>query len=372
LDLGQNLVQEIVINGESVIDNASTEARAHLAKLQLLKLTLAGNRLDNYKTCGLLWELPALRVLDLSNNCISKIAGHGNKSKITELILNYNELRADNDSFKFVFSLPCLIILRLDDNCITSIQISVTNQKLQQLSLVGNYISRIADIEFVGKLTDLHSLDLSRNELKSFLFPLGQFLKLARLSLAENRIKGFTQIYLLGALPKLTVLHLQGNQLSEVMPQELQLEIAHNKLMNVLTLPHLMGFKCLQELNVSKNHLSPKAIYKLIKKMPNLKTLHCEGNLVAQANDLEDQEYTARITQQLNDVGRAELQTEAMAQVQQDTQRATIVERFKQLEAQRVIAQAQFINKRAELDVQVKKHTGATKNIATVTKCGLQ
>jgi hypothetical protein len=254
-------VARIVING--TVDASTVAKEACFAKLQLQKLNLKVNQLNNYKEFSLLWELPTLKILDLSQNNITKLAGWYNKSQIEELILNSNELHEDNGSIGFVLGLPHLITLFLNDNCIQRISTLITSTTLQNLSLADNYIERMEDVPFVGRLTQLRVLDMSRNELKNFFFQFGQLLQLRRLSLAENKIADLSQILFLGTLPALEVLHLQGNRLIGVMQSK------------------LFGFLQLRELNLAANPaLNWEVIQKLTKKMPQLKQIKWGGKTV--------------------------------------------------------------------------------------------
>jgi Leucine-rich repeat (LRR) protein len=324
-----------------VFDN---DEAADFAKLPLQKLELKGNQLNVHTKFRLLWELPRLRVLDLSQNEISKLAGLCNKSLIEELLLCSNRLE-DNGSIDFILKLPHLSTLRLDDNCITELYALVTNKTLKNVSLADNYIMKMEDVRFVTRLTQLRVLDLSRNQLKSFFFQFGQLQQLRQLSLAENKIEDLTQICFLGALPALEILQLQGNRLIGVMQQSISLERVKNALIGanmqqyikkfdrLISAPtKLIGFLQLRELNLENNPaLTLAAIRKLIQKMPKLEIVKWGGEIV------EDEREVV-----VADVDVNKLEQELTAANTEVIQRGRILARYQQLLRQKAAAKEQL------------------------------
>ncbi|KAL3309498.1 centrosomal protein 97kDa, partial [Cichlidogyrus casuarinus] len=151
------------------------------------------DRLNNIITCNLSNNffsnlsfaqfLPNLRILELSNNNVISLAG--------------------------ITSIPNLTWLNLSNNSIDDFSMVVHLPKLTHLDLSENQVTHLCNISCLGRL---RTLLLHSNEITN-LYNAVDFLppSLEILALANNQIKAFKSIQILGQLPNLKQLSVQNN-----------------------------------------------------------------------------------------------------------------------------------------------------------------
>ncbi|CAH0719725.1 unnamed protein product, partial [Brenthis ino] len=184
--------------------------------LPLRELVLSFNDLY-YVEAGVFTNLTELRILELSSALFSgEISTGSSLEALTWLGLDNNNIHfiSSDDLANF----PSLEYLNLDFNKIIEFPSKVSrtsrSYKIKELRLSYNYVSRI-DADFLEKLTELQSIDLSNNRMhniseRSFC----NLWNLAYLNLAGNVVELIGEEAFVN-LPKIEILDLQENNLVE-------------------------------------------------------------------------------------------------------------------------------------------------------------
>lgn len=227
----------------------------------LERLLLAGNKLKTLYP-ETLSGLGELEELDLSSNYIREIttAMFVNNTELTELHLRNNSLHSlagveilgldeldvsenwfesiDNDTF---LGFPALTRLNMSDNAVRRVDPKALEplRHLQDLDLSGNEIQGPLPRELLAACEVLETLNLSDNPRMEGL-PAGgfqgMFSALYQLDLSYTGLRALEEDSFLG-MDHLSILNLQGNQLSEVgagvlrrLPQLVTLDLSDNML----------------------------------------------------------------------------------------------------------------------------------------------
>lgn len=170
-----NPVREVTQNmlrSGAMISSKKNEQFAEFCR-RITNLYVRNQRLTVLAFSGFESDLRGLLTLDLSNNCLSKIAG--------------------------ISSFPRLEVLQLQSNAIMKIEGLETNTRLRVLNLRNNCISVV---EGIDRLLNLQELDLSGQEGNAGLtLTPGCFecsVGLQKLSLKGNFVQGETEMSVLG------------------------------------------------------------------------------------------------------------------------------------------------------------------------------
>lgn len=228
LDLGHNAISRV--DGELAMANVKylNLERNGLADIDgafnllrtLQVLELGGNKIDRLSDVTFM-GMDSLISLDLSDNRISEVrAGVFKNQYLNEVNVSGNlleELPADTFS-----DLSILEVLDLSRNRISAVSDGAFDSipRLKRLLLRGNRLSSYRGDFFSGSGggndTDLHTLDLSDNEL-TYLYPesFARHPRLARLNFARNKFSFFPTQFVRG-LRSLSELDLSGNLIKNV------------------------------------------------------------------------------------------------------------------------------------------------------------
>ena len=177
LDLGQESVNNVNVNSNSISDLSALSSLTSLTWLELDS--------NNISNISVLSSLTSLRSLELSVNNISNISVLSSLTSLRSLDLGDNNI----SSISALSNLTSLTALYLSNNNISSISALSNLTSLTTLWLFGNNISNISAL---SSLTSLTWLWLSDNNISS--------------------------ISSLSNLTSLTALWLQGNDISDIQP----------------------------------------------------------------------------------------------------------------------------------------------------------
>lgn len=183
-----------------------------LGNLQTLRLEL-----NQIRDISSLANLRKLESLQIDDNLITDLRPLSDLSQLRTLWISRNRI-SDVSPLKGLMELRDL---HLTGNKVTDLKV-FAEMSLCTLHLGGNGITDLSDLrEMNQKTTCFIALDLSDNAIRD-IGPIGKLGKVSSLNLANNRISDA------GALhnPALTVLDLQGNQLSRA-PDFLDLKLFH-------------------------------------------------------------------------------------------------------------------------------------------------
>ena len=227
-----------------------------------------------------LWELTALRTLNLHNNQLTALPEEiGQLTALQTLDLSSTQLTALPESIdqltalqslylydnrwkgiskliELLMTLPALLSLDLSGNKLTKLPESIGQlTALQELNLSYNQL--IALPESIGQLTMLQDLNLRGNSLTMLPEAIGQLTMLRSLDLYENHLVALPEF--IGQLTMLQELDLHGNFLTalpEATGQLTQLKTLHLQMNQLTELPHSLGsLSQLQLLNLTGNPL---------------------------------------------------------------------------------------------------------------------
>ena len=252
-----------------VVTNADLEHISHCAKLETLILADCG--LANVSPLG---DLPALRVLDLSNNSIGDIYTLPNLSTLEELYLGHNALTA----IPLLRGLDSLRILDLSFNSLVYINGVSGCTKLERLNISQN---KIVSITPVSALKELVWFNASNNDLTETAI-LAPCTKLESLLISNNRI---TDVDFLSNCPNIREVNIDFNDVVAVpaFPVDCPLETfsaAHNFLED---LSGLGGLQHLTEVNADYNNIRDITV---LLSCPALVQVNVYGTYIRSGGDL--------------------------------------------------------------------------------------
>lgn len=117
--------------------------------------------------------------------------------------------------FSQLSRLPKLEVVKLDSNRITELPKSINRVKnLKHLSLVSNpNLDLVSLVENLQHSNTLTSLNLSQNDIEELPKSLGKLTSLTNLKLSGNTIHSAENFVVLGEMPNLTMLWLDGNNI---------------------------------------------------------------------------------------------------------------------------------------------------------------
>jgi len=216
------------------------------------ELDLSRNLLVSWRAVyEIVVQLPNLRLLDVSENRLSYELSELDNYKegfrnVKCLFLSKMEITW-TDVLNLSTLWPNLETFQVSYNNITSLDPPPFNllQNLRVLNIEGNSIKSWSQVQLLGVLPKLEVLNLSNIGLSSISIstPVSVFLKLKYLLLSGNDIISWTSINELDKLPSLEELKIKDNPLLEGLPKEnaRQLLIAHIsrlKLLNAQEISH--------------------------------------------------------------------------------------------------------------------------------------
>ncbi|MDM8544702.1 leucine-rich repeat domain-containing protein [Desulfococcaceae bacterium HSG9] len=175
--------------------------------------------------------------------------------------------------------------LNLSKNQLTGLPESLGQlTQLQLLNLSENQLTELP--ESLGQLTQLQLLNLSENQLTELPESLGQLTQLQSLNLSGNKLTALPES--LGQLTQLQSLYLSGNQLTalpESLGQLTQLQSLYLSGNQLTELPELLGqLTQLQSLYLSGNQLTE--LPELLGQLTQLQSLHLFGNQLTELPEL--------------------------------------------------------------------------------------
>lgn len=240
----------------------------------------------NIATISGLERMCKLRSLDLSCNMITRIKGVSALRSLKELRIAANRL----STVSGVSALAALEVLHLQHNQLRMQKGEGSElakcKRLHTLSVSNN---RVVSLEELGQLGSLTTLDVSHNGLSSLEGLSDKLGKLTTLVVSSNKLRTvdscirvcknledfsaednlITTATSLSTLPKLSILRLDGNLLTAVIP------------------PVFKKFKQLKDLYVARNKLDLKGLQNLEKVAPLLETLDVSENQIEGAGGEE-------------------------------------------------------------------------------------
>jgi len=278
-------------------------------------------------------RMSKLRSLDLSCNMISKITGVAALRSLKELRLAANKLATVSG----VGGLVNLEILHLQHNHLRMQQGEGAElEKCKRLHTLSVSNNRVGSLHEMGQLSSLTTLDVSHNRLSSLEGLTDKLGKLTTLVVSSNNLSNIdscirvcknledfsaddnviTTATALSALPKLSILRLDGNLLTALIP------------------PVFKKFKNLKELFVARNKLELQGVMKLEKVAPLLETLdvsenHIEGGGGEEA-EMEGAAVLLDVVRKLNHL--TELFVEGNPLVKEEGYQARLIESLPELE----------------------------------------
>ncbi|CAL6076914.1 Conserved_hypothetical protein [Hexamita inflata] len=255
-------------------------------KIQKLIIEKSKVPCENYKLNAMV-NVKALHV----NNCdVQYIEGIENWKHITELSLQYNQIRTIQD----LEYLTNLINLNLNSNQISYLKPLMGMVNLSELQLNSN---RIHDIESLKDLTQLKELYLNQNQIQN-IDHLKRLTNLMLLHLSSNQINN---INVLKYLVNLTELDISKNQINNFSPlKELYnievLILSSNKIQNI---DFLEGLDNLTVLNLFNNQIKNVEI---LKECENLQNLNICRNQVKNIDSLKQLEQLTDLDLRFNQI----------------------------------------------------------------------
>ena len=220
-------------------------------------------------------DFPALKILDLSYNQISKLEGLDGLTSLTELYLWGNQI----SKLEGLDHLTSLTGLNLSGNQISKLEGLDHLTSLTWLDLSDNQIAKLEGLE---RLTSLTTLSLSRNQIAK-LEGLNALTSLTELDLSGNQI---AKLEGLASLTSLTRLNLMGNQIAKLeglasLTSLRRLNLSGNQL---IKLEGLASLTSLAELYLSKNQINN---LEGLKDLTQLQDLNVSGNDIQSVDDIK-------------------------------------------------------------------------------------
>ncbi|MCE8192480.1 leucine-rich repeat protein [Porphyromonas gingivalis] len=238
----------------------------------LTELYLWGNQISKLEGLD---HLTSLTGLNLSGNQISKLEGLDHLTSLTWLDLSDNQIA----KLEGLERLTSLTTLSLSRNQIAKLEGLNALTSLTELDLSGN---QIAKLEGLNALTSLTELDLSGNQIAK-LEGLNALTSLTELDLSGNQI---AKLEGLASLTSLTRLNLMGNQIAKLeglasLTSLRRLNLSGNQL---IKLEGLASLTSLAELYLSKNQINN---LEGLKDLTQLQDLNVSGNDIQSVDDIK-------------------------------------------------------------------------------------
>lgn len=260
---------KILLDSEVFSEHLSTLGVCETGEYAYLKLDLESLSLESI--CGI-EKFPHLQHVNLAKNKLTSLKPLSSLKHLLTLNVSENQL----SSLQTLPSPANLLYINLSSNQLKSIGNLSTNQYLQRLNLNNNLISEISGIE---QLPNLQYLSLSSNKIVRVS---GIPASLHSLDLSKNEIRkigtGFSKLSLL------KILDLSYNKISSLKGTEdleslMMLNLKGNLMRKIITLDHVAGLALLSEIDLSENLVCGKDHYRLriAYKLPQLRKLDSEN-----------------------------------------------------------------------------------------------
>ncbi|XP_050081330.1 protein artichoke [Anopheles maculipalpis] len=257
------------------------------------RVNLHGNKISQLPpptTASQLWDLPNLRMLDISSNQLTRLprAVFKPTPQLRVLSLARNELQSVDDGS--LSGLGRLEVLNLQDNRVLALHERCFSplENLRELNLQGNRIEVLVD-NLLDSNALLEQFDASRNSIveispKAF----RNSRSLQTLDLSSNQLRDLPES--LSGLTELRELDVSFNQLTELSPNVLvswrnleELKVSNNKV-NQLHQGSLRNLPLLQYLDLSSNELTLLE-HGSLRNLPELQELVLADNKLTELKD---------------------------------------------------------------------------------------
>uniref|UniRef100_A0A182N2R2 LRRCT domain-containing protein n=1 Tax=Anopheles dirus TaxID=7168 RepID=A0A182N2R2_9DIPT len=277
LDAGNNKLQEFIPGLPVAVE----------------RINLHGNKITQLPpptTASQLWDLPNLRMLDISGNQLTRLprAVFKPTPQLRVLSLARNQLQSVDDGS--LSGLARLEILNMQDNRVLALHERCFSplENLRELNLQGNRIEVLVD-NLLDSNALLEQFDASRNsivEISSKAFRNSRSLQ--TLDLSSNQLRELPES--LSGLAELRELDVSFNQLTELSPNVLvswrnleELKVSNNKV-NQLHQGSLRNLPLLQYLDLSSNELTLLE-HGSLRNLPELQELVLADNKLSELKD---------------------------------------------------------------------------------------
>ncbi|XP_033127549.1 uncharacterized protein LOC117125212 [Anneissia japonica] len=267
-------LQVLNISGNDI---SKMDKESFVDMLNLRKLILRRNAIE-METLQLVnfGRLKKLKVLDLMNNRLKKVAGFEEMSSLQELYMGDNYVRKlGGSSFR---GLNRLTILCLRNNRLMSIDHIAGKGKqlrnLEILTLSHNRIRNISKTAF-SSMPNLRELWLDSNLLTEIPSSLVHLTNLVKLVLSDNNILSI-DLSAITYLNKLSVVVLSRNMIHDVLFDDISVSLQPDSQIQK-SYNNTVRFSSVQMLCLEDNRLSTVS-GSMLQAFPNLESLHLSGN----------------------------------------------------------------------------------------------